>query len=122
MKRIRLSKIDFEGSGRSKNKMSNFPLYDSLLTGLPDKDLTVAQKNNFLKRVAKIDQGGIVLVYALIRVYQRENSDDDLVMTSPYKCKLVNDTAEFDLERFPTELKQLLYKFITMHLKRMKDE
>jgi len=111
--------------------MSKFPLYDSLSKDLPKKDLTPAQKRAFIKRVLKIDKNGHDLVYALIRMYQVENNEENTSFTLPYNGIYVDGQngqsnqhrdINFDLETFPAYLKQILYKFLGAHLNKMKEE
>ena len=46
--------------------MPTFPLYDNLSKDIPKKDLTVTQKEDFVKKVENINQAGQDLIYALV--------------------------------------------------------
>ena len=101
--------------------MSNFPLYISVSTGIVEKDLTATQKADFVKKVNKMDLGGHELVYALIKVYYMENANDS-PFTLPYGGKYIDNDMTFDLDHLPTKLRQIIYKFAKIHVKRMKEE
>jgi len=103
--------------------MSKFPLYNNLSTDIPTNDLTTTQKRTFIKRIVKIDKKGYELIYALIRMYQIENVDNNKVTESlPYNGTSSNTGISFDLEDLPNTLKQILFKFVAVHLKTMKEE
>ena len=57
--------------------MSNFPLYDNLFSEVDtNEDLSIKEKDDFIKMIKDIDQVGCELIYVLIRVYQLENTED----------------------------------------------
>ena len=100
--------------------MNQFPLYDVLNVGLPKRDLTASQKNSFVKKIPTIDKDGTELLYALIRFYYKNTTESG--MGDFYGGVVSKSSVTFDLERLPIPLKQLLYKFILIHLKKMKDD
>ena len=102
--------------------MSNFPLYDNLFVDLPTEEMTVKHKDKFVKLIKEIDQNGSELIYALIRVYQLENSDDKSTFKLPYGGKFDKTDMKFDFNDLPNELKHILFKFIQIHTKTMKEE
>jgi hypothetical protein len=102
--------------------MSKFPLYDSLSKDIPNIDLTLTQKKMFIKRISKIDKNGNDLVYALVRMYQVENNEVNTDFTLPYNGTFVESDINFDLNKFPTNLKQILFKFLGVHIDKMKEE
>lgn len=102
--------------------MSKFPLYDNLSKDIPNTKLNTTQKNSFIKRVEKIDKLGYELVYALIKMYQMENNEDNTSFTLPYNGKYINNEITFDLDEMPGNLQQILYKFLSAHLSKMKEE
>jgi hypothetical protein len=97
--------------------MSKFPLYSILNVGLPEKDLTAFQKNSFVAKIPTIDKSGRELLYALIRFYHQENNGINF-----YGGVTAKTSVTFDLEALPLPLKQLLYKFVLVHLKKMKED
>jgi hypothetical protein len=102
--------------------MSKFPLYESLSKNILNTDLTQQQKKIFIKMFGKIDHSGQELVYALIRMYQMENNEDDTSFVLPYNGKYTGTDINFNLENFPNNLKQILFNFLHIHLEKMKEE
>ncbi len=103
--------------------MSNFPLYDNLYSETKDitEDLTVKQKDEFMKLIKNIDLNGCELIYALIRTYQLDNSEDKTTFKLPYNGIYVGDELEFNYEGLPIQLKIILYRFIKMHEKTLSE-
>jgi hypothetical protein len=101
--------------------MSNLPLYDNLIKETKNEDLTVKEKDTFMKLIKTIDQNGYELVYALIRIYQLENDEDKSTFKIPYGGKFVKSDMTFNLIDLPNHLKQVLFKFLQLHTKTMKE-
>jgi len=104
-----------------KLRKMNFSLYTSLSSDLLEKDLTSTQKTYFLKNIKKMDLTGHELIYALVKVYSREHSEHNSYIL-PYKGKFIKEDLAFDLNNFPNKLKQMLYKFVKIHIKKMKED
>jgi len=102
--------------------MSKFPLYDSLLKDVTDVDLTVAQKKSFVKKINKIDKNGNDFLYSLIKIHQIEQKIENNGFSLPYNGIFEDNNIIFDLDNFPNTLKQILFKFIGVHLNTMKEE
>jgi hypothetical protein len=100
--------------------MSDFPLYSSIKTNLPNRDLTVTEKLDFINRIKEYDVETHELVCALIKCYYTDNGGSP--MTIPYDGKLVKDRIDFNLLDFPIKLRQLLYKFIKLHKRKIKED
>ena len=113
-------------TSKSFVKTSNtikFPLYEMLNKDLIDKDLTIAEKNDFMAKVKEIDQEGAELFYALIRFHEIETDDRKLhVGNFPYSGTFENLTLEFNLLKLPIILRRILYKFLKLHLERMYED
>lgn len=106
--------------------MSNFPLYDNLSKDIPKKDLTVRQKEEFIKKIENIDMTGRDLVFALIQFYRLEAGDENM-MNVPYNGVSVNNVKNtvdlsWSLNDFPIKLRYILYKFIILHTNSMVEE
>jgi len=101
--------------------MSNFPLYDTLYAKITDKDLSIAQKSNFMKQISSLDSEAHELVYALIKTYFI-NENRDKTFCFPYEGKVNGVEIKFCLEKLPFKLRQLLYKFILLHNKKLKED
>ena len=101
--------------------MSNFPLYTSVSTGILEKDLTVKQKEDFVLKTSVMDKEGHELIYALMRVFFLEHEP-----SSPFNVlyggKHVNNNIVFDMDNIPLKLRQILYKFIKIHVKKIKED
>lgn len=102
--------------------MSYFPLYTSLNINIPDKDLNVIQKNEFIKKMQKMDIETHELIYALIKCFFMENNNNIDSFGLPYEGQLQKDKIEFDLLNLPFKLRQLLYKFINIHKKKILED
>lgn len=101
--------------------MTKFPLYDNLIKKIPNKDLTAIQKNKFMKNIKNIDSNTQELFYAIIKTYETENNKDKNI-NIPYGGEYKDTNLTFNLEEFPTCLKQMLYKFLNMHMKKIKED
>lgn len=102
--------------------MSNFPLYDSLSKDILNKDLSIKQKNDFINNVKNIDNTGSELIYALIKVYHIQNIDEKNTIILPFEGEYLNNEIKFDLDKLPNKLKQILFKFLQIHTKTMKED
>ena len=102
--------------------MSEFPLYTSLKKGLPKKDLTAKQKDDFIRKVSTLDDPGKELVYILICNHSCQTSDNEEPDIFPYGGLEASNKINFDFSKFPIDLRQMLYKFVLMHLKNMEEE
>ena len=106
--------------------MSKFPLYDSLSKDILNDDLSTIQKRTFIKRIEKIDKEGCELIYALIKIYEIENKDtsnnENNTFNLPYKSFFIDNNINVDLDNLPKKLKQMLFKFVLIHLEKMKNE
>jgi hypothetical protein len=106
--------------------MSGFPLYDNLIQKLSKKDLTVKEKEQFIKNIEEIDSNGRELIYALIMIYHSQN--DEIKVKIPYNginiqtnIKSLNNIT-WNYMDFPIKLRNLLYKFICLHIKTFKED
>lgn len=103
--------------------MSTFPLYEQMSRDIKNKDLTKKQKKEFVTLVSKIDTHGAELMYVLIRIFEMNNSKMSGTYKLPYSGTYTSkNDITFDLESLPIKLKQLLFKFINIHIKAMEEE
>lgn len=96
-----------------------FPLYNSLNKNIPNKNLTITQKNEFIKKIETIDNEGHSLIFALIKSYYNDEEKDNSQI--PYQGKVINNNIEYNLSDLPAKLQQILYKFISLHISRMEE-
>ncbi len=108
--------------------MSGFPLYDNLIQQLPKKDLTLKQKEEFIRNISAIDYNGKELIYALIMVYKSQNVQQDKQNSLPYDgTQIQTDKKAFynvtwNYMNFPIKLRHLLFKFLELHLKTLEED
>ena len=55
-------------------------------------------------------------------MYQVENNEENTSFTLPYNGTFNGNDINFDLDKFPIVLKQILFKFLEVHIKKMKEE
>lgn len=102
--------------------MSNYPFYDVLLQNTKDKDLTAKQKKDLLTKISKLDDAGMELLYAIIKVHYIKNNQATSFKL-PYDGSYVEENnVKFDLEKFPFLLKQIINKFVKLHMKKVKED
>lgn len=101
--------------------MSLNPLYYSLKNDTKPLDLTPEQKEDLLFNIKKMDEKGCELFFILLKLHEIDTMPEALDGL-PYECRYVSKEYRFDLEKFPDHLKQILYKFVKMHVKNMEEE
>jgi len=101
--------------------MNLFPLYETLKADLPKKDLTLKERKKFLENILEADQEAHELLFVLIKCFYLEN-EKFKTYEIPYEAEVLKDKINFDLASFPPSLKQLLYKFLCLHMKRKEEE
>lgn len=108
-------------------KMS-FPLYENLKQDLPKKDLTTAEKEQFMRIIRDIDEYGRDLMYVLIQCYRLEHTPE-CTSTLPYKGTEMasGDGSEtssiyWNFLEFPIPLRHILYKFIRLNQEKIAAE
>ena len=109
--------------------MSGFPLYDNLIKDLPKKDLSVKEKEEFIRNIKKVNIDGRELVYALILVYSGQNDKDLESIQVPYNGSNEEEedgegsyTFSWVYTQFPIKLRRLLSRFVAIHLKKQEEE
>lgn len=115
-----------------------FSLYDRLSSELSNKDLTVLQKNDLLIKLTSLKDDGEAnnLIYALIKYdfdknrnhVEAEGGVIDSGMNSmsmielPYDASNKDGSFEFDLLRFSSKLRQILYRFVSLYERKLKED
>lgn len=84
-----------------------------MMTGAKNKDLSAHQKKELIQKIECMDESGVKLVYALIKMFSLSNNCKKSSL--PYDSKRESESLSFDLEKFPNKLKQILYKFSDLH-------
>ena len=97
--------------------MIYFPLYDNLNKDIPKKDLTVSQKEDFVKRVTSAKDTKVhELIFALVCTHHMNTNDNTFGDLVPYKAITTNNENEYQWN-FLIFLfsRHILYKYIVMH-------
>jgi hypothetical protein len=96
---------------------------------LPKRDLSVKDKETFMKDIKQMNINGRELVYCLIHVYNQQNECNPKIKCVPYN----GDKEEEEESRgifnfswvytqFPIKLRHLLSRFATIHLQKQQEE
>jgi hypothetical protein len=102
--------------------MSTFPIYDTMIKDVKSKDLTAKEKKELIDKIEIIDESGIELIYTLIKIYELQNEEGSSFRI-PYSGKYVDgQNILFDLNEMPLKLRQLLYKFVNIHINKMEED
>lgn len=99
-----------------------FPLYNNLSKDLDKEEIAQKDHDKFIKLIKTFDTPGYEIIYILIMCYQIEHNETTNTMILPYSGKFVNNDITFDFTEFPQDLKKILYKFVKIHTKKMKEE
>jgi hypothetical protein len=86
---------------------------------LPDKDISCSEKKEFVKNICNIEDVHEI-IFTLIKCYyyDHEKKECDL----PYHSSINDGDVSFDLLELPIKLRQLLYKFYVLHVKKMNED
>ena len=98
----------------------NFPLYDTLSGSLSNKDLSAKHKTELIQNIKDMDIESHELIFVLIKCYFLQNEGNSLNI--PYDGVVNTDSIDFNLQNFPNKLRQLLYKFVTLHCKKVAED
>lgn len=100
--------------------MSNIiPVYDILKKKIESEnnyeiDLTHKEKQALTKALNSIDANGSELVYCIIRSYENEQQQDNVL---PFDGKIQKSGIRFELDKFDIKLKHMINAFVAMHNK-----
>lgn len=101
---------------------TTFPLYNTLMAELPERDLSLLEKKDFMRKITNLDQDAYELIYVLIKCFSCEKETSSDTLSLPFGGKLTDGKIEFDLQKFPKKLRQLLYKFLCLHGKKVEED
>jgi hypothetical protein len=106
--------------------MNSFPLYNRIVNNVPNCDLTQTERDFFSENIKNMDDLGKELIFVLIFQFSAENKKKGKNKI-PYKGKREannNDISNFtwNLQDLPITLRQMLLKFMKMHLITMEEE
>lgn len=101
----------------------SFPLYDTLMSIIESESTTESSvdRNKLVKQIDSLDQDGKNKVYALIRYYKHKYEEESATSNIlPYEGQMIENDLVFDLDRFPSLLRVILWEFCKLHIKHMK--
>jgi hypothetical protein len=106
--------------------MNSFPLYNQIANNVPNTDLTPTEREFFAENIKKMDELGRELLFVLIYQFYTDNKKKGK-NSIPYKGKkeVVNNELfnfTWSLQDLPITLRQILLKFMKMHLITMEEE
>lgn len=106
--------------------MNSFPLYNRIVNNVPNCDLTQEEKEFFIDNIKNMDELGKELLFVLIFQFSTENKKKRNNKV-PYKGKkeTINDEVSnftWNLQDLPITLRQMILKFMKMHLVKMEEE
>lgn len=101
---------------------TTFPLYNTIISDVRNRDLTEKQKEKLVNKIKSLDQEGKDLIYLLIRFYELDSNESLDSLSLPYGGVISGGELTFDLDKFPNKLKQVLHKFVNAHTIKMKEE
>ena len=94
---------------------NNFPLFNSINNIISsEKELNDQEKITLSLKIKTYDKHTQELVYALIKCYQINNSDNENYLL-PYNGKKLKSGLKFNMSNFPNRLQNILWKFSEMH-------
>lgn len=99
--------------------MGKFQLYDNIKGKIKDVDLTNYQKGQFMKKINLVDDEGMDTIYEMIVYHYTSIGKNDKLN------ELMNwnsNAVKIDLDKLNISLKQILYKFIMMNIKKNRDD
>lgn len=96
------------------------PLYQQLKKESLSVDMTVEEKEEFVKLVKTLDESGNEIIYILIRLYELDTTSKSAEL--PYGSKFTTKELKFDIENIPIQLRWIIYKFTKKHVVKMIEE
>lgn len=101
----------------------NFPLYDALEKKVTKtSDIKPVEKRECIEMISHLDDNGKEILIILIFLYYN-NHENNIEEVIPYNGKYIQKNYTIDIEwninKFPTKLKRILYEFLKMHISSM---
>lgn len=93
----------------------SFPLYDTLLQKSNSNSIDTLDKNKIITYINQMDQDGNNKIYALIKYHSLFYDSDNTIQLN-YK----ENTFKFDFDTLPEQLQKIIWEFIKIHIKYMK--
>lgn len=96
------------------------PLFNNLKSSVSQIDLTISQKEEFIKIVKQLDDLGHEIMYILIRMFEKDITGQ--MAELPFESKISTKELKLDIENLPIPLRWMLLKFSKLHLEKMEEE
>ena len=96
------------------------PLFNNLKSSASQIDLTISQKDEFVKNVKQLDDLGHEIMYILIRMFEKELTGK--MSELPFDSKISTKELKLDVDNLPIPLRWMLLKFSRLHLEKMEEE
>ena len=108
----------------------SFPLYDVLIKGVSDNELTREEKTKLISIIPTLDQKGRDNMYTLIRVHGLKTNTGGNIFEIPYDGQKVDTIVngkhtrdiKFNIDKLPHVVAQLVYKFAMIHIDTMSED
>lgn len=98
----------------------NFPLYDLLEKHIKSTDLTLKEKQLLINNIENnLDSDGIEKIYLLIKYHYYKNLKNEDSTKIPFEGEENLNTFEFNLDKLPIKLKQIINKFVKIHIEKL---
>ena len=97
---------------------SSYKIYELLHIHL-DNGYYDYEKKEFVKNIPNMEETH-ELIFTLIKCYYYEHEKKECFL--PYESKLQDRNITFDLLELPIKLRQLLYKFYNLHVKKISED
>ena len=98
-----------------------FPLYDILIKDIVDEDLSIDNKKKLIELIPTLNDKEHQHIFALIRVYSLKHNSRQ-TFDIPYDGQKNNKQVIFNLDKIPNIIKQMIYKFVNIHIDKIKEE
>jgi len=102
----------------------NFPLYSTLTNKVTkSSDIKPIEKKECIDMISRLDDNGKEILIILIYLHYKHNNENDTDQIIPYEGNYIHKNNNIDIEwninKFPTKLKRILYEFLKMHINSM---
>ncbi len=112
----------------------SFPLYNTLLKNLQQKELTKTQQKDMISKIDAMSSDKHELIYMLIYIFFNEHCNNicdkcdkliekcscaatlpsiqSSIPSIPFNASQINNNLQFDISVFPSKLKKILFHFV----------
>jgi len=91
-------------------------VYETFSKGVVNKEMTLHKKEEFMKMVKKLDDDGTKTFLLLIKFHELKINPASTTIV-PYDGISDDRGISYDIDKLPTLLQNILYKFMEMYIK-----